>query len=678
LAPAAAQAQALNYGSLEQIFGEPVTLSATGKPQTVSDVPASMIIITADQIRRSGAITVADLPSRLLKNYAGIDVQQASAQATNLSIAGYDGPFSSRLLVLVNGRQVYLDHYGYTEWATIPVELAAIRQIEVVKGPASALFGFNATDGVINIVTFDPLDDKINEVAVAGGQGAYAAGSAVVSARPADNVGVRLTAGGNREDEFAAWKDSGNPFKDAPFRRAISADGQMLLDDGSRLGLEATASTSDQTDINPFYLSTLTRYDTWSARGTFSTTTPVGVLSAQAYHNGVVITARQTGLVLDTGPDLGTANTTLRSDTSAAGFREGVTIIQVNDLYQINSQHTLREAIELRRNQMNSQATGYGTIGYDVFADSLMWDWQITPSISWTNAGRIDRLWLWRSGPLPSIDQGGNAQFNRAQTCYSYNSGLVDHLSDHDTARLTAGQAVQVPSLLQYGLIFATAAGDATTLFSGNSSLKPTIVRKYEAAYNRLMADNRITLDAAIYRQETTSINDFDVSELFVPPQPGGNGMGGYYLSTAGNVGNSSELGLELSARASLTKTLTIDANYTYADVSDHFANGFTTAKSLVTPRHKVNAHLGYSLTPVDLDLFAHYVSQLQQAPFGYTGFAPVTVPNYVELDATVSWHITDAVTARLIAADISPTHHREDSGPPVDRRIIGAAAVTF
>ena len=64
-----------------------------------------------------------------------------------------------RLLVLINGRQVYLDDYGRTAWQTLPVQIDEIRQIEVVKGPNSALFGFNAMGGVINIITFDPLAD---------------------------------------------------------------------------------------------------------------------------------------------------------------------------------------------------------------------------------------------------------------------------------------------------------------------------------------------------------------------------------------------------------------------------------------------------------------------------------------------------------------------------------------
>jgi iron complex outermembrane receptor protein len=68
------------------------------------------------------------------------------------------------LLVLLNGQQVYLDDLGRTQWYTLPVELDEIRQIEIVKGPNTALFGFNAASGVINIITYDPAHESITQL----------------------------------------------------------------------------------------------------------------------------------------------------------------------------------------------------------------------------------------------------------------------------------------------------------------------------------------------------------------------------------------------------------------------------------------------------------------------------------------------------------------------------------
>src|SRR6185369_11327896 len=96
--------------------------SATGKPQRAPDVPVKMEIITADDIRRSGA---HDIPG-VLQHVAGMSVWQWARTDQDVSVRGYNQGFSPRLLVLINGRQVYLDNYGYTSWPTLPVELEEI------------------------------------------------------------------------------------------------------------------------------------------------------------------------------------------------------------------------------------------------------------------------------------------------------------------------------------------------------------------------------------------------------------------------------------------------------------------------------------------------------------------------------------------------------------------------
>src|SRR5258708_3219489 len=160
-----ATAQNLDYSALEQIFREPITASATGKPQRASDAPANMVIVTQDDIRRSGALSIPDV----LQFVAGVDVRRYGLADAEVGIRGYNQTYNSRLLVLVNGRQVYSDDYGHVNWASIPVQLAEIRQIEVIKGPNSALYGFNAVTGVIKIITYEPLNVKVNTATRVGG-----------------------------------------------------------------------------------------------------------------------------------------------------------------------------------------------------------------------------------------------------------------------------------------------------------------------------------------------------------------------------------------------------------------------------------------------------------------------------------------------------------------------------
>src|ERR1700678_2392084 len=112
-----------------------------------------------------------------------------------IGVRGYDALVNPRLLVLVDGRQVYSDDYGYVAWNTIPVQLSEIRQIEVVRGPNTALFGFNAASGVINIVTYDPLLDTRNTATVRGGTQGYGGGEAVATEHFGTTAGVRVSVG---------------------------------------------------------------------------------------------------------------------------------------------------------------------------------------------------------------------------------------------------------------------------------------------------------------------------------------------------------------------------------------------------------------------------------------------------------------------------------------------------
>src|ERR1700683_820180 len=92
-------AQSVDYGALEQMFAEPVTTSATGSPQRASKVPANMEIITAEDIRRSGA---RDIPG-VLRHIADVDLLQWGTDDTDVSVRGYNQAYSQRLLVLING-----------------------------------------------------------------------------------------------------------------------------------------------------------------------------------------------------------------------------------------------------------------------------------------------------------------------------------------------------------------------------------------------------------------------------------------------------------------------------------------------------------------------------------------------------------------------------------------------
>src|SRR3984885_580412 len=258
-------AQSVDYGALEQLFAEPVTASATGSPQRASKVPANMEIITAEDIRRSGA---RDIPG-VLRHIADVDLLQWGTDDTDISVRGYNQAYSQRLLVLINGRQVYADYYSFTPWSTLPIELASIRQIEVVKGPSSALFGLNAVDGVINIITYNPLYDDKSEVAVAAGTQHLTEESAIATLKLDDRAAARISAGNRSDSDFSTAVPAGMGTRPAPdnIRTAVDLDGVIRVNESVQLRLEASHVKTAQFEVDPGYLVDFSNFVAESVRG---------------------------------------------------------------------------------------------------------------------------------------------------------------------------------------------------------------------------------------------------------------------------------------------------------------------------------------------------------------------------------------------------------------------------
>jgi len=170
------------------IFSEE-TRSVSRYGQPLLEAPATVSVITAEDIRMSGATNIPDV----LRRMVGVDVMQLSAAQPDLSIRGFNRALANKVLVLVDGRSVYQDILATPMWSTIPVLLEEIERIEVVRGPASAVYGANAVTGVVNIITRTPGTGG-NIVHLEGGSPGHARGSVVMSGRSGESA-TRLSAG---------------------------------------------------------------------------------------------------------------------------------------------------------------------------------------------------------------------------------------------------------------------------------------------------------------------------------------------------------------------------------------------------------------------------------------------------------------------------------------------------
>ncbi len=154
--PAAAQngakdpAGALTQLSLEELMNLDVTITSTSrKPQKAFETPSAAYVLTGEDIRRSGVTTIPDA----LRMVPGMSVARINTNKWAITSRGFNGRFASKLLVLVDGRTVYSPLFSGVYWDTQDMLLDDVDRIEVIRGPGSSLWGANAVNGIINIIT---------------------------------------------------------------------------------------------------------------------------------------------------------------------------------------------------------------------------------------------------------------------------------------------------------------------------------------------------------------------------------------------------------------------------------------------------------------------------------------------------------------------------------------------
>ena len=134
--------------SLEDLMNLQVT-SVSKRTQKVGDAAAAVFVITQEDIRRSGATSIPDA----LRMAPGLEVARIDENKWAIGSRGFNGRFDNKLLVLIDGRSVYTPLFSGVYWNVQDIVLEDVDRIEVIRGPGATLWGANAVDGVINIIT---------------------------------------------------------------------------------------------------------------------------------------------------------------------------------------------------------------------------------------------------------------------------------------------------------------------------------------------------------------------------------------------------------------------------------------------------------------------------------------------------------------------------------------------
>src|SRR3989441_2209254 len=219
-----ASAEALKKLSIEQLMNLEVT-SVSRRPERLAQAASAIQVITQQDIRRSGASSLPEA-LRLVTN---LQVAQVNSRDWAISARGFNSTTANKLLVLIDGRTVYTPLYSGVFWDVQEVPLADIDRIEVISGPGATLWGANAVNGVINVITKDAKETQ--GLLLSGGGGTEQRGFGTVRYGGALGSTVRARIYGRGFDRASTVMPSGQD----------AADDWHLWQGGVRMGWGAAS-----------------------------------------------------------------------------------------------------------------------------------------------------------------------------------------------------------------------------------------------------------------------------------------------------------------------------------------------------------------------------------------------------------------------------------------------------
>ena len=605
----------------------PLVSIASKKPQKTLDSPVPVIVIEEAEIEISGASNIPDL----LRRVAGIDVLSVSASDHNVSIRGFNQQTSSRVLVLIDGRPVYLDFYGFVTWDALPISMDEVKQIEIVKGPGSSMYGGNAFNGVINIITKSPEEIDGTVVAMSGGEYDTFAGS-VMHGQKKGKTGYKFSFS---RDEYDEWEqDSSYKHSDSAYfmvERAL-AKSSMLSFSGSIDQSEGETMTSLDNFLRDTTQSHL-MVDYESGNG----------LNLKLFWNAMD-TEIEGERVLPALESFGVFNQHdffIETDTYEA---------EMTKLFNVGNNNSLLIGGNYKMNNIDSDMfdDSHRQEIYGLFAEDAF---RIAESFTATAGARYDYH--------PLVE--GN---------FSPRLGLVYSAAEDHMLRLSYTTAYCLPSFTQSYLYVEMYPPPTFALspVTGNEVLDVEKMESTNFGYTGFVSD-RLELNIDLFYNEIEDIIRFpDISTD----------------DRYRNVDSYTVRGAELGIKAKVTKALDFSINYAflnieYSDRDERFHQ---------SPESKFNVGLDYRSGNLFGSLYAHYVSETRWPEYegalsanpSYDGYDYDKVLDaYSMVNMNIGIKPAKGMTLSLHGYNIFNDRHKEDPlGDELGRKILARMKFEF
>ena len=231
----------LNNLSVDDLFQLEVT-SVDRKAQQLSKAPASIYVLTAEDIRRSGASSIPEA----LQWVPGLTVLHVAGGMWSVSARGDARLYSDKMLVMIDGRSLYTPLFSGVLWDLVDVPLDNIERIEIVRGPGAVMWGLNAVNGVINIITKKAQQNKGATIDVASGNDVRGSVFGRWSDTPTDHLAYQLWV--KMDDENPAYSSPGY-YRLDDFVTVQSQPIDNLRGQSARIGFRVDDQISDRDQL---------------------------------------------------------------------------------------------------------------------------------------------------------------------------------------------------------------------------------------------------------------------------------------------------------------------------------------------------------------------------------------------------------------------------------------------
>ena len=598
-----------------QKYEETVVVSASRASEKLVNAPSTMSVITENQIRLAPSQNFAEL----LRSVPGVNVTQISARDINLTSRGSTGTLATGQLALLDGRSLYQDCFGFVMWDFLPVNLSEIKQVEVIRGPASAVWGANALNGVVNVITKAPREMQGTSAVLGFGafdriDGEDAGSLWYVSGTHAaaidDRWAFKISAGGYSQDALSrptgqipctiAEVCSGTRTSYPGFTNRGSTqpkfDGRVDYDfsDGRKLSFSGGVAGTDgmmHSGIGPFDI------DAGTLMGYAKVNYVQGGLRATAFTN--ILRGEATNLL---------SRDPLTGVQIPFDFKTNTYDLDISNVQAIAGRHAVSYGGNFRLNfsdlsiaPTSDDRTEFGLFGQDEIFLSNMFRWVVGARVD-----RFDYIDDFVFSPRttfmikPAENQTFRISYNRA---YRSPSVINNHLD------LFIGEPIDIrPLAVAIGLP-PTAVPFPYALpinITGNTDLKEQSLDAFEVGYSANMG--RTVLSAAFYRNwvkneilftedptgRYTAANppaNWPLPPALINAVPGASLTGRF---TYMNFGKSTQQGVELGANSQVNDEIDLFANYSWQGKPD--PKDFDISELNIPAKHRFNA--GVAWTP--------------------------------------------------------------------------------